>query len=720
MNSDTKFQQIITEINKLAYIKEEFERIFLFKIFQNDFEYVKEHYTQIKNLVIKHTSLLLAAMYSKSVTMLSFIINVFEYDDNNIHTIVDIKNTNCLLLACRNNTNIEIIKYLIEDIKMIKDHHDKNGNNCLNLACAYNPNLDIIKYLIEKVKMDKNKYNISGNNCLMMACMENTNLEIITYLVESCGMNTNYLNSYNDNCLTSSCWKNTNLEIIKYLIEKVKMNTNHCDNFGNNCLMLACLCNKNLEIVKYLIEKVKMDINKCNDTNVNCLMMACYKNTNLEIIRYLVETGKVNTGQCDHYGENCLMQACEKNKNPEIIKYLIEKVKMNPQCYNVDGDTCLANACKKNKNLEIIKYLIEEAKIDTEHCNYYGNNCLMLACWKNKNPEIVKYLIEVIKMKPSKYNNKNDDNCLTLAFKRNKNETIIAYLLEHSKIQLTQISLKGISTARFEWIVPIIEKNIKNYHIFNDFLKKTIESIKEYGDKVISTIFNVNPILLNKKVCSMINVKNPFDNSYSLNEFILTFEKLKCTIDYQKVRQLYEGNENKNEDAMQKESSIENTKNVVDLTEKSSLLFKHNNIDYYGNRTVIYNKIYVLNDLQEYDLKDPIVLNVDVPEYIMQLYIQSCYEGSFDLNKVLPKDFYFFLNLIDKYPTRDLSIDLLEMSLIKYMEENSIPFDNCMKDFCLKYRLKYMYLYGYYLSGRSGRNDQNDRICLTKKERQMI
>jgi hypothetical protein len=164
------------------------------------------------------------------------------------------------LVICGFNSNLEIIKYLIENQKMNINHTDIYGNNCLTMACLKNTNLEIIRYLIEGQKMNINHANNNRNNCLTLACWGNTNLEIIRYLIEEQKMNINHANTNRGNCLTMACWRNTNLEIIKYLIENQKMNINHVNNYGNNCLILACRNNTNPEVIKYLIENTDKKI----------------------------------------------------------------------------------------------------------------------------------------------------------------------------------------------------------------------------------------------------------------------------------------------------------------------------------------------------------------------------------------------------------------------------------------------------------------------------
>jgi ankyrin repeat protein len=52
------------------------------------------------------------------------------------------------------------------------------------LACLKNTNLAVIKYLIEEHRMDINHINWLNNNCLILACYNNNNLAVIKYLEE--------------------------------------------------------------------------------------------------------------------------------------------------------------------------------------------------------------------------------------------------------------------------------------------------------------------------------------------------------------------------------------------------------------------------------------------------------------------------------------------------------------------------------------------------------
>jgi hypothetical protein len=260
-----------------------------------------------------------------------------------------------------------------------------------------------------------------------------------------------------------------------------------------------------------------------------------------------------------------------------------------------------------------------------------------------------------------------------------------------------------------ELIILSYMDHLKNYTEFNSFVEATLRMSIWDDYKMKSKIrSNVNPILLNSKVCKMLNIKNPFSNTYNYNEFMIIVKKVKCRINLQILQLMYDdksddgindtaNNEenNKATDKINVALKIEEKRKrtIVDFSEKPEILFVHNNITYYGLRKIVYNEVLLLNDINDYDMNDPIVLNVNVPKYIILLYIQSCYDGIFDIDDINLSDFHQFLNLIDQYPTKILSITLLELSLIKYMDKNTITFDDYIKNICDRYQLKYMYLY---------------------------
>jgi hypothetical protein len=549
---------------------------------------------------------------------------------------------------------------------------DKNGNNCLLLACGNNNNLDIIKYLIEDVRMDCHYLNYLEDNCLTTACWENTNLEIIKYLIEDKKININHVDNNNNNCLLSACNANTNLDVIKYLIEEKQMDVTYLNINGENCLTMACSNNTNISIIKYLIEDIKMNILHTNNIGSNCLLRACRHNTNLSIIKYLIEDIKMNILHTNNVGSNCLLLACNCNTNLSIIKYLIEDKKMDITINNNFQDNCLTLACWQNENLEIIKYLIEEKGMKTIHVNSYGNNCLILACQDNTNLEIIKYLIEDIKMNIMHFN-KCGKGCFILTCQNNTNPYVAKYLVEETN---AEISLRLISFDDFKKFINLITKN---YDRLNELLENAINkySVVEMKDILDS----INPLILNETVRTLANIHDPFDTTYE--KFVINVDNIKYFISV-RIDKLKTSNRN------------EKKRIDIDFSKGTEILFAQNGISYYGHKNAVYNAMYLMNDSHNYAFDETIILSGNIPGYVMSMYIQSCYDGIFNLNEIKTNDFEPFLKFIDQYPTKYLSIDLLEVQLLKYIDDNIMDItlsEKYVMNVINRYKLKYLYLY---------------------------
>jgi ankyrin repeat protein len=184
---------------------------------------------------------------------------------------VDINQSNGLILACWNNTNLEIIKFLLELFKGKENDVDRWGENCFLSACTRNQNLDVIEFLINDLNMSVDHRNIYGNNCLLLACMEG------------------------------------NLRVVKFLINDVKMSTVHGsidykNMYGENCIVVANKCNdieKRLRTIEYLI----------NETSI-CIDV---RNMKLNTFKYVLP------GICDSKRLNVLVRLMIK-KSPLLAK----------------------------------------------------------------------------------------------------------------------------------------------------------------------------------------------------------------------------------------------------------------------------------------------------------------------------------------------------------------------------------------------------------------
>ncbi len=650
---------------------------------------------------------LLVGMKNPNNDVVKYLINHFIIHGHIIHSNRDIEGNNCLLLACKRFDCFDTIKYLIEEIKMDPLVLNNDGNNCLTMMCEQfmsysiiynmfrinkplNNNqilankyiMNLIKYFIEKTNINPFHTNNKGKTCLLILCHANAEMNIIKYLIEDIKMDASL-------CLISDN-RIQNLHLVKYLIESAKIDIEQTNSDANDCLMQICIKNRNIDIIKYLIESVKMNPNKVNNNLMNCLLIVCKNNNNLNIIKYLIEEIKMDVNHIDIEGNNCLLLSCMKScSDLELIKYLVDEIKIDTSYRNLKGDNCLTILFKKTRkrsiDYDIIKYLLEEIKMDANHIDIEGNNYLILSCVTgNPDLNLIKYLVEESKIHTS-YKNLNGNNCLSLLLNHiyiGSNElNIIIYLIQNTNIDLSTIKIhKNI-------LKKLIPQFTNNYSKLNQLLNNAINTFQFITmNKILSEI---NPIIIDKMIREIFNIKNPFDDTYET--FLNNVKKFECKIPTS-VFESYKTNTKTN-------------KKKINYTKQTQILFKYNNKYFYGHKHIVYGCMCLLEYLCDYnfDSEEEIVLNsstsIFLPDNIICMYIRSCYNvNTFNINDILGPDFINFLKFLDQYPTKTLSIDLLEHNLIQWIDIHikEKPFDidiNYIKNICDKYKLKYLCLF---------------------------
>ena len=133
------------------------------KYYEENIHRIGKTYIELFNdLTIEHKAFLIACMIEDDIT--EIVQNTKDYKK-----ITDSFRNDALLCACRNNMNLNVIKYLVEDQKMNLSHENYWKNNALILACIGNKNIEVIKYLVEVHKMDLSDVNIYSDNALECA-----------------------------------------------------------------------------------------------------------------------------------------------------------------------------------------------------------------------------------------------------------------------------------------------------------------------------------------------------------------------------------------------------------------------------------------------------------------------------------------------------------------------------------------------------------------------
>ncbi len=454
-------------------------------------------------------------------------------------------------------------------------------------------------------------------------------------------MNENWNNLITEKFINSSYnFENTIYAIkicdndLNYLKENYNSYTNK--SVINDYYFISCAFSKTIDLIQFIKDKFKLNINTIDNKKNNCLHYACAYNHNLEIIKYFIHDLKIDINYLNNFNSSCLHKACLYNTNLQIIKFLIEDIKMNINCVNLSGDNLLTAACWKNKNPEIIKYLIYNVRLNIEHIDVMNDNCFGAAC-NTENIIIVKYLIE---------------------------DTIVTF------------NFKNISISFFKKIILIVNKN---YQRLCDFIKYGLKTYDH--NNIIETVKQLNPFILDECICKIFQIDSPYDVTFDI--FVKNIDQLKVKVDLS-VHVISTNT-----------IKLNDKKNTIcrDYS-KNELLFEINGICYYGHRNIVYKSIQCFNELisEGFDLNENIVLKNSTPRYIVNLYIDACYNESFDINDIKPIDLISFLKFIDQYPSNSISIDILEQPLIQYIEKHNIV-DEFLKNICLKYQFKKMYVY---------------------------
>lgn len=243
---------------------------------------------------------------------------------------------NILLKACTNDdiTFMKIISSLELDANDFNQWRDWNGNTYLGLICTYNKHFNIIRYLVEELKMDILAKNYCCTSIFMSVCRSNT-LENIKYIVNKIiQINKNELYSINNvgsDASVLACGHNT-LDVVKYLVDELNFT---CD-VETNGFLTACAYSEFPEVIRYLINELHIDINSKNRYEHNGFYLASYKNPNVSIVKCLVEEFNFNTNIDLEYDDNELCSKNNKsrvslmervfdyNKSDDVVRYLVD------------------------------------------------------------------------------------------------------------------------------------------------------------------------------------------------------------------------------------------------------------------------------------------------------------------------------------------------------------------------------------------------------------
>ena len=285
--------------------------------------------------------------------------------------------------ACRHG-NVEIVKYLIEEIKCNVDSKVPRINDTLlHIACRYGSQ-GVAKYLVENNYCSIEEKNTNNEFPLHLACGCPTPSDDLMKLVGE----SKFLSIKNKEkmCPLLIACSRGHLNVIKYLTTELGCNIYTKQNFTDALIFVVKQVDRNskhYEIIKYLIKKCNANPKAISDDE-SLIETAC-RFGDLELIKALTI---VDIDLCDGKGNTPLHYACQYSCY-NIAKDLSLHFNCNQNIKNKQGSLALHIACQRSPNL-IGLLNLSYVSIEDED----GNTPLHLACLYGKNIDIIELFLQ--------------------------------------------------------------------------------------------------------------------------------------------------------------------------------------------------------------------------------------------------------------------------------------------------------------------------------------
>lgn len=317
--------------------------------------------------------------------------------------------------------NLEMVKHVI-DLGADPMVEDYSGRNALGFAAFGQTDLEVLKFLAEDLELDPEQLDRMGRNAGLSAAYYNTSLEAVQYLAGLCDM-TIRTNEGMDAFMLAA-YRNKNVEVVRALMEISEDPFAREEDYGGNALHLAAI-RGDLDKIDFLISEGFDPFDVTDNEGRDVMSLAAYRNS-AEVVRALIDRGlDVNRG--DAKGRTPLFYAAQRNK-PEVVALLIEAgADVNAQ--NDHGATPLIVAAGRDrKGAEEIMSMLIEAGADMTATDAHGLNGLLAAVDAGHGIETVKMFLDA----GVDVNGVNRDlmSPLMLAALKGKDPAIVTMLLD--------------------------------------------------------------------------------------------------------------------------------------------------------------------------------------------------------------------------------------------------------------------------------------------------
>lgn len=292
--------------------------------------------------------------------------------------------------------------YLMKDItsgemlaryeeSVIQGELDEEPFNRNALLCAVQNNqLDMVKYLVDEINCSVNMQRCRGYNALHVACIHN-NKPMIDYLlsIPSVEVNCRTLNEGRQTPLMIAL-KNNHYDLAARLVRDYRAKVRSKDYVDEHYTVFQkCIAHGNLDLLLGVIVNMGRlpndKTNADNDPNFFSHVQLAILSGNIQMLRLMVEFLRSDVYLMDANGSTCLT-TCVRAQQFEMLRYLTNpegSVAMDVNIQDKDGTTALHIACYQ-KNMQVIRYLVEVC-----HADIYIRDRDGIHPWEDTDDEIL-------------------------------------------------------------------------------------------------------------------------------------------------------------------------------------------------------------------------------------------------------------------------------------------------------------------------------------------
>uniref|UniRef100_A0A1X7UG84 Uncharacterized protein n=1 Tax=Amphimedon queenslandica TaxID=400682 RepID=A0A1X7UG84_AMPQE len=214
-------------------------------------------------------------------------------------------NTTTLHLACSGGV-VQLVTFLIDEMKCDESTEDMNGLNCVTWACT-SGNLDLLKLLIKQYKHNPRIYSLVSS--LYVAVTEG-HVHILEWLRQEHHIN---VASFKNGVLPFTAARYNRLYCLKHLLNNYSFDINATDprnDTQSTLLHIACQ-EGHVATVLYLTSLPQCDVSAKTSNGSTVLHLSC-KSRSLPILKHLVEEHQLDLTIKDYNGMAPVHVACEE------------------------------------------------------------------------------------------------------------------------------------------------------------------------------------------------------------------------------------------------------------------------------------------------------------------------------------------------------------------------------------------------------------------------